>query len=87
MIPSMNLNPDDGLRRFNLLKQELTDKKNYFLLTQQMETYKLDKVKDLDTIDKALEMSQELVASKKALDVAHASLQIIKPNMKHCYSG
>ena len=43
-------------QRFNLLKQELTDEKNTtFLLTQQIETYKLDKVKDMDTLDRSEE--------------------------------
>ena len=58
-------------RRFNLLKQELTNEKNTtFLLTQQIETYKLDKVKDMDTLDRSLLLSQELDASKKNLEVA-----------------
>ena len=62
-------------RRFNLLKQELTDEKNTtFLLTQQIETYKIGKVKDMDTLDRSLLLSQELDASKKKLEVAHTSL-------------
>jgi hypothetical protein len=45
-----------------------------FLLNQQIEALELDKVKDLDTLDSALLMSQDLDASKKELEVAHASL-------------
>jgi chromosome segregation ATPase len=66
---------EDGERRFNLLAQELTEEKNTSLfLSQQIETYQLDKTKDLDTMDKTLLMAQELDASKKELEVAHASL-------------
>jgi hypothetical protein len=66
---------EDGERRFNLLAQELTKEKNTSLfLAQQIETYQLDKTKDLDTMDRTLLMAQELDASKKELEVAHASL-------------
>jgi hypothetical protein len=66
---------EDRERRFNLLAQELTEEKNTSLfLSQQIETYQLDKTKDLDTMDKTLLMAQELDASKKELEVAHASL-------------
>ena len=66
---------EDGRRRFNLLKQELTEEKNTsFLLTQQIETFQLDRVKDMDTLDRSLVVSQELDASNKELEVAHASL-------------
>ena len=41
---------------------------------QQIETFELDKVKDLETIERAQLMAQELDASKKELEVAHASL-------------
>ena len=62
-------------RRFNLLRQELSDEKNtIFLLEQQIETFKLDKAKDMDTLDRSLLVSQELDASKKELEIAHASL-------------
>ncbi|KAK1630898.1 hypothetical protein QYE76_005213 [Lolium multiflorum] len=43
-------------------------------LKQQIETYELDKFKDLETIDRAQSLTQELDASKKELEVAHASL-------------
>ncbi|KAK1615732.1 hypothetical protein QYE76_021249 [Lolium multiflorum] len=43
-------------------------------LKQQIETYELDKVKDLETIERAQLLAQELDASKKELEVAHASL-------------
>jgi hypothetical protein len=44
---------EDGERRFNLLVQELTKEKNTsLLLSHQIETYQLDKIKDLDTMDK-----------------------------------
>jgi chromosome segregation ATPase len=66
---------EDGEQRFNLLAQELTEEKNTsFLLSQQIETYQLDRTKDMETIDKTLLMAQELDASKKELEVAHASL-------------
>jgi prefoldin subunit 5 len=66
---------EDGKQRFNLLAQELNEEKNTsFLLSQQIVTYQLDKTKDMDTLDKTLLMSQELDASKKELEVAHASL-------------
>jgi chromosome segregation ATPase len=66
---------EDGDQRFNLIAQELTGEKNTSLfLSQQIETYQLDRTKDLDTMDKTLLMAQELDASKKELEVAHASL-------------
>jgi hypothetical protein len=65
---------EDGERRFNLLAQELTEDKNTsFLLSKQTDTYQL-RTKDMDTIDKTLLMAQELDASKKELEVSHASL-------------
>ena len=74
-IESLESLIEDEKRRFNLLKQELSDEKNTsFLLKQQIETFELDKVKDMTTLDKSLLMSQELDASKKELEVAHASL-------------
>jgi hypothetical protein len=55
--------------------QELIEKNNTSLfLSQQIETYQLDKTKDLDTMDKTLLMAQELDAYKKELEVAHSSL-------------
>src|SRR5664279_1799177 len=66
---------NEGKLRFNLLKQDLTNEKhNSFTLSQQIETHEIDKVKHLESIDRALEMSQALHASKKELEVAHASL-------------
>jgi hypothetical protein len=66
---------EDGERRFNLLARELTEEKNTSLfLSQQIETYQLDRTKDMDTMDKTLLMAQELDASEKELEVAHASL-------------
>jgi hypothetical protein len=66
---------EDGEWRFNLLVQELTEEKNTsFLLSHQIETYQLDKTKDLDTMDKTLLIAQELDASKKELELAHTSL-------------
>ena len=74
-IEELESHIEDGRRRFNLLKQELTNEKhNSFTLSQQIETCELDKAKDLDSIDRALEMSQVLDASKKELEFAHASL-------------
>ncbi|KAK1693408.1 hypothetical protein QYE76_010105 [Lolium multiflorum] len=43
-------------------------------LKQQIETFELDKVKDLETIERAQLLAQELDASKKELEVGHASL-------------
>jgi hypothetical protein len=66
---------EDGYRRFNLLAQELTEEKNTsLLLSQQLKTYQLDRIKDMDTLDKTLTMAKELDASKKELEVAHACL-------------
>ncbi|KAK1693378.1 hypothetical protein QYE76_010075 [Lolium multiflorum] len=62
-------------RRFNLLRQELkTERCISQGLKQQIETYELDKVKDLETIDRAQLLTQELNVSKEELEVAHASL-------------
>ncbi|KAK1650674.1 hypothetical protein QYE76_068479 [Lolium multiflorum] len=62
-------------RRFNLLRQELkTERCTSQGLKQQIETYELDKVKDLETIDRAQLLTQELNVSKEELEVAHASL-------------
>jgi hypothetical protein len=66
---------EDGDRRFILLAQELTEEKNTSLLiSQQIKTHQLDRIKDMDTLDKTLLMAQELDASKKELEVAHACL-------------
>ena len=74
-IEGLESHVENEKRRFNLLKQELSDEKNTsFLFKQQIETFELDKVKNMDTLDRALLMSQELDASKKELEVAHASL-------------
>jgi hypothetical protein len=55
-------------RRFNLLRQELkTERCISQGLKQQIETYELDKVKDLETIDRAQSLTQELNDSKKSL--------------------
>ncbi|KAK1651739.1 hypothetical protein QYE76_013504 [Lolium multiflorum] len=62
-------------RRFNLLRQELkTERCISQGLKQQIETYELDKVKDLETIDRAQSLTQVLHTSKEELEVAHASL-------------
>jgi hypothetical protein len=42
-------------------------------LKQLVETFKLDKVKDLETIERGQLLAQELGASKKELEVSHAS--------------
>ncbi|KAK1604466.1 hypothetical protein QYE76_028139 [Lolium multiflorum] len=61
--------------RFNLLRQELKNERCISQgLKQQIETFELDKVKDLETIERAQLLAQELDASKKELEVAHASL-------------
>jgi hypothetical protein len=44
------------------------------LLSQQIETHEIDRAKDMDTLDRSLTLSQELDASKKELEAAHASL-------------
>jgi hypothetical protein len=74
-IDELNTHIEDGVRRYNLLKQELSDKKNTsFMLSQQIEIYEKDKVKNLDTLDRSLVIAQELDFSKKELEAAHASL-------------
>jgi vacuolar-type H+-ATPase subunit D/Vma8 len=74
-IENLNDHLEDGKRRFNLLEQELFDEKdNSSILAQQIETYEIDCVKNKDTIARSLELSQQLDASKKELEVAHASL-------------
>jgi hypothetical protein len=74
-IDELNTHIEDGVRRYNLLKQELSDEKNTsFMLSQQIETYEKDKVKNLDTLDRSLIIAQELDFSKKELEAAHASL-------------
>jgi hypothetical protein len=74
-IEELNNHLEDGVRKYNLLKQELREEKNTsFLLSQQIETYKLDKVKHLDSLDRSNIIAQELDASKKELEDAHASL-------------
>ncbi|KAK1694077.1 hypothetical protein QYE76_010774 [Lolium multiflorum] len=66
---------NDKERRFNLLRQELkTERCISQGLKQQIETFELDKVKDLETIERAQLLAQELDASKKELEVAHDSL-------------
>ncbi|KAK1607550.1 hypothetical protein QYE76_031223 [Lolium multiflorum] len=74
-VEELEYHLNDKERRFNLLRQEL--KTERFIsqgLKQQIETYELDKVKDLETIERAQSLTQELNASKEELEVAHASL-------------
>ncbi|KAK1679423.1 hypothetical protein QYE76_040271 [Lolium multiflorum] len=74
-IEELDYHLNDEKRRFNLLRQELkTDRCISQGLKQQIETFELDKVKDLETIERAHLLAQELDASKKELEVAHASL-------------
>ncbi|KAK1631017.1 hypothetical protein QYE76_005332 [Lolium multiflorum] len=74
-IEELEYHLNEKERRFNLLRQELkTERCISQGLKQQIETYELDKVKDLETIDRAQSLTQELNASKEELEVAHASL-------------
>ncbi|KAK1699023.1 hypothetical protein QYE76_015720 [Lolium multiflorum] len=74
-IEELEYHLNEKERRFNLLRQELkTERCISQGLKQQIETYELDKVKDLETIDRAQLLTQELNASKEELEVAHASL-------------
>ncbi|KAK1606085.1 hypothetical protein QYE76_029758 [Lolium multiflorum] len=74
-IEELEYHLNDKERRFNLLIQELkTERCISQGLKQQIETYELDKVKDLETIERAQSLTQELNASKEELEVAHASL-------------
>ncbi|KAK1667802.1 hypothetical protein QYE76_055961 [Lolium multiflorum] len=74
-IEELEYHLNDKKRRFNLLRQELkTERCISQGLKQQIETFELDKVKDLETIERAQLLAQELDASKKELEVAHASL-------------
>jgi hypothetical protein len=59
----------------NLLEQELEiEKESVSTLSQSIDMYELDKAKTLYNLDEALKLSQELDASKKELEVAHANL-------------
>ncbi|KAK1684568.1 hypothetical protein QYE76_045416 [Lolium multiflorum] len=72
-IEELEYHLNDKERRFNLLRQELkTERCISQGLKQQIETYELDKVKDLETIERAQSLTQELNASKEELEVAHA---------------
>ncbi|KAM0872543.1 hypothetical protein ACQ4PT_038661 [Festuca glaucescens] len=74
-IEELESHMEDEKWRFNLLRQELKNERCISQgLKQQIETFELDKVKDLETIERAQLMAQELDASKKELEVAHASL-------------
>ncbi|KAK1644078.1 hypothetical protein QYE76_061883 [Lolium multiflorum] len=74
-IEELEYHLNDKERIFNLLRQELkTERCISQGLKQQIETYELDKVKDLETIERAQSLTQELNASKEELEVAHASL-------------
>ncbi|KAM0832404.1 hypothetical protein ACQ4PT_064926 [Festuca glaucescens] len=74
-IEELDYHLNEEKRRFNLLRQELkTERCISQGLKQQIETFELDKVKDLETIERAHLLAQELDASKKELEVAHASL-------------
>uniref|UniRef100_A0ACD5Y5H7 Uncharacterized protein n=1 Tax=Avena sativa TaxID=4498 RepID=A0ACD5Y5H7_AVESA len=74
-IDSLESHIDDEKLRFNLLEQELSKQRDITsLLKERIEIYELDKAKDMDTIDRAITLSQELDTSKKELEVAHASL-------------
>ncbi|KAK1630722.1 hypothetical protein QYE76_005037, partial [Lolium multiflorum] len=74
-IEELESHMKDEKRRFNLLRQELKNER--FIsqgLKQLVETFQLDKVKDLETIERSQLIAQELDASKKELEVAHASV-------------
>ncbi|KAK1661354.1 hypothetical protein QYE76_049513 [Lolium multiflorum] len=74
-IEELEYHLNEKERRFNLLRQELkTERCISQGLKQQIETYELDKVKDLETIDRAQSLTQVLHTSKEELEVAHASL-------------
>ncbi|KAK1631540.1 hypothetical protein QYE76_005855 [Lolium multiflorum] len=74
-IEELEYHLNEKERIFNLLRQELkTERCISQGLKQQIETYELDKFKDLETIDRAQSLTQELNASKEELEVAHASL-------------
>ncbi|KAK1648978.1 hypothetical protein QYE76_066783 [Lolium multiflorum] len=74
-IEELEYHLNEKERRFNLLRQELkTERCISQGVKQQTETFELDKVKDLETIERAQLLAQELDASKKELEVAHASL-------------
>ncbi|KAK1627483.1 hypothetical protein QYE76_001798 [Lolium multiflorum] len=74
-IEELEYHLNEKERRFNLLRQELkTERCISQGLKQQIETYELDKVKDLETIERAQSLTQELNASKEELEVDHASL-------------
>ena len=62
-IVEMESHMEDEKRRFNLLVQELKNERCISQgLKQQMETFELDEVKNLDILDKAHLMAQELDA-------------------------
>ncbi|KAK1621379.1 hypothetical protein QYE76_026896 [Lolium multiflorum] len=68
-IEELEYHLNDKERRFNLLRQELkTERCISQGLKQQIETFELDKVKDLETIERAQLLAQELDASKKELE-------------------
>ncbi|KAK1684210.1 hypothetical protein QYE76_045058 [Lolium multiflorum] len=74
-IEELEYHMNDEKRRFNLLRQELKNERCISQgLNQLVETFELDKAKDQETIERAQLMAQELEASKKELEVAHASL-------------
>ncbi|KAK1677131.1 hypothetical protein QYE76_037979 [Lolium multiflorum] len=74
-IEELEYHMNDEKRRFNLLRQELKNERCISQgLKQLVETFELDKAKDQETIERAQLMAQELDASKKELEVAHASL-------------
>ncbi|KAK1648622.1 hypothetical protein QYE76_066427 [Lolium multiflorum] len=74
-IEELEYHLNDKERRFNLLRQELkTERCISQGLKQQIETFEVDKAKDLETIERAQSLTQELDASNKELEVAHASL-------------
>ncbi|KAK1695928.1 hypothetical protein QYE76_012625 [Lolium multiflorum] len=74
-IEALEYHMKDEKRRFNLLRQDLKNERCISQgLKQLVETFELDKVKDQETIERAQLMAQELDASKKELEVSHASL-------------
>ena len=74
-IDELTSQVEDGRRRYFLLKDELTEERDHSAtLAKQIESCELDRIKNMDILDRSLLMSQELDASKKELEVAHASL-------------
>ena len=67
-IDELTSQVEDGRRRYFLLKDELTEERDHSAtLAQQIESCELDRVKNIDTLDRPLLMPKSLMLQRRSL--------------------